>query len=205
MLDLQRLGEALVVHDPFSYFVAKDVLSPAQLSNIQTDFPNIAQAGVYPLSELDYGPAFERLILDIKSRDLEEVLEKKFDVDLSDKPLMITVRGQCHRRDGRIHTDSTDKIVTCLLYLNDAWGDGGGRLRLLKNGTNLDDMLTEVPPDGGTFVAFRRAHNSWHGHLPYEGPRRYVMFNWVRSEAVLMKNIGRTRIAARMRRLNPFA
>jgi hypothetical protein len=25
---------------------------------------------------------------------------------------MITVRGRCHARDGKIHTDSKDKIVT---------------------------------------------------------------------------------------------
>ncbi len=118
---------------------------------------------------------------------------------------MITVRGHCARRDGRIHTDSTDKIVTCLLYLNDSWAEDGGRLRLLRNGHDIDDDITEMPPNGGTFVAFRRSDNSWHGHLPFEGPRRYVMFNWVRSEAVLMKNLGRHTLSARLKRLNPFA
>jgi hypothetical protein len=205
MLKLDRLQAAPVAHEPFWYFVAGDVLDADALVKIRDDFPPITQPGVFPLSELTYGPQFERLILDIKSRDLEEILEKKFDVDLSDKPLMITVRGQCARRDGRIHTDSTDKIVTCLLYLNDTWSEGGGRLRLLRNGHDLEDVIAEVPPNGGTLVAFKRADNSWHGHHPFEGQRRYVMFNWVRSEAVLMKNMGRHKLSARLKRMNPFA
>jgi len=205
MLKLDRLAEAVVATQPFTYLVAKDVLDKDDLARIKPDFPQITQSGVFPLSELTYGPQFERLILEIKGREIEEVLERKLDVDLSDKPLMVTVRGCCHRRDGRIHTDSTDKIVTCLLYLNDAWDGSGGRLRLLRSGDSIEDILAEVPPDGGTLVAFKRSHNSWHGHLPFVGQRRYVMFNWVRSDAVLMKHMSRARITARVRRLNPFS
>jgi hypothetical protein len=83
---------------------------------------------------------------------------------------MITVRGRCHRRDGKIHTDSKDKIVTGLLNLNNPdWAPASGRLRLLRSGTDLEDMLVEVPPTGGTMAVFKRSSNSWHGHHPYEG------------------------------------
>lgn len=205
VIEFERIAGAEVQHQPFSFFMARDVLPSAALGEVRRDFPAITGSGVYPLKELAYGDAFARLVDDIKSRRLEEILEEKFDVELADKPLMITVRGHCARRDGRIHTDSTDKIVTCLLYLNDSWGEDGGRLRLLRNGHDIDAVIAEVPPDGGTFVAFKRSDNSWHGHLPFEGPRRYVMFNWVRSEAVLMKNIGRHMLSARLKRLNPFA
>lgn len=205
MINFDAIAEAPVTQEPFKYFAAEGVLSPDALASIRGDFPNIKKPGIFPLSELSYGPEFETLIGDIRSRELEEILERKFDVELADKPLMITVRGYCQKKDGRIHTDSLDKIVTCLLYLNENWDRDGGRLRLLRNGTDLDDMLAEIPPDGGTFVAFKRSDNSWHGHHPFEGPRRYVMFNWVRSEATLMKNIGRHTISARLKRLNPFA
>lgn len=205
MIEFDRIAATEVCRQPFSFFLVRDVLSPDALSEVRKDFPAITQPGVYPLKELTYGAAFERLIDDIRSRRLEEMLEEKFEVALADKPLMITVRGYCARRDGRIHTDSTDKIVTCLLYLNDDWGEDGGRLRLLRNGHDIEDVIAEVPPNGGTLVAFKRSDNSWHGHLPYEGPRRYVMFNWVRSEAALMKNIGRHTLSARLKRLNPFA
>lgn len=204
MLNFDAIRKTPVATEPFPHFLALGTLSNDALAHIRPDFPPIKQPGVFPLPELTYGPAFSSLIEDIRSRDLEKILEEKFDLDLSDKPLMITVRGYCQKKDGRIHTDSTDKIVTCLLYLNDTWGADGGRLRLLRNGTDIDSTICEIPPDGGTFVAFKRTDNSWHGHHPFEGQRRYIMFNWVRSEATLMKNNLRHTLSAKLKRLNPF-
>jgi hypothetical protein len=204
MLDLQAIRNAPVAEEPFRYFTASGVLTGGALDQAIRDFPRIDAPGVFPLEELSPGPAFNALIDEIHGAELEELIEEKLGVDLSDYPLMVTVRGHCHRRDGRIHTDSTDKVVTCLLYLNQPWQGGGGRLRLLRNGTDMEDYLTEIPPDGGTLVAFKRADNSWHGHLPFEGQRRYVMFNWVRSDAALTRNILRHRVSAGLKRLNPF-
>ena len=74
-------------------------------------------------------------------------LERKFGLDLSASPTMFTVRGVCGADDGQIHTDSKSKIITVLLYLNEAWAPDGGRLRLLRNGDDLNAIITEVPPD----------------------------------------------------------
>ena len=118
---------------------------------------------------------------------------------------MITVRGHCQKKDGRIHTDSKDKLVTCLLYLNDpSWSPQGGRLRLLRNGKDLNSTIAEVPPEGGNFVAFKRTENSWHGHEPFEGQRRYIMFNWLQSDVALAKNLGRHRLSAVFKRMGLF-
>lgn len=205
MLDTSKIASTSVNRAPFPYFTVTGVLSEESLARVRNSFPKIERAGVFPLDELSYEGGFAELIGDIKSSELEEIMSRQFQVDLSDKPLMITVRGRCARRDGRIHTDSKDKIVTCLLYLNDPWAEDGGRLRLLRNGRNLDDVIAEVPPDGGTLVAFRRTDNSWHGHKPFEGQRRYIMFNWVQSQATLDKNIRRHTISARLKRLGlPF-
>lgn len=204
MLDIEAIERAAVAHEPFSYFCAQQVLSRPTLSAVIGDFPKIEGPGVFSLDDLVAGPAFESLVDDIRGAELAQLLERKLDVKLADLPLMITVRGRCHRRDGRIHTDSLDKVVTCLLYLNEPWESSGGRLRLLRNGRDIDDYLAEIPPDGGTLVAFKRSDNSWHGHLPFEGRRRYVMFNWVRSESALTRNVLRHRVSAGFKRLNPF-
>ena len=34
---------------------------------------------------------------------------------------MITVRGRCAAKDGRIHTDTPTKLITVLIYFNDQW------------------------------------------------------------------------------------
>ena len=205
VLDLTRIKEAAVTAEPFSYFAVEQVLAPEDLAAIRADFPQIGRPGIFPLSELDYGPRFAALIEAIRSPELAQILSQKFGIGLTELPQMITVRGQAQKRDGRIHTDSRDKIVTCLLYLNPEWDSSTGRLRLLRNGHDLEDYLTEIPPHGGTLVAFKVSDRSWHGHHPYVGERRYVMFNWVRSEAALSRHISRHKLSAKIKRLNPFA
>jgi len=206
MLNLEAIRSAPVAREPFPHFLVEHVLDAEALRKIRGDFPNITSTGIYPVDELKYGPSFSALIDEIRSSDLQDILSEKLEVPLDGRPLMITVRGNCHRKDGKIHTDSEDKVVTCLLYLNDdAWVGETGRLRLVRSGTNLDDMIAEVPPNGGTLVVFKRTNNSWHGHHPFEGPRRYVMFNWLTSNVALTKNVGRHKLSARLKRLNPFA
>lgn len=197
MLDLDRIAATKAIHSPFSYLTAEGVLDRSALAEIIGDFPFLMGTGIYPLSGLTYGPSFARLVEAIRQKRLRELMEEKFDIDLADKPLMITVRGFCQPKDGRIHVDSKDKLVTCLLYLNGPyWSGEGGSLRLLRGPDSLDDAIAEIPPLGGTLVAFRRSDNSWHGHEPYEGERRAIMFNWMASEAVLRKNLARHKLSA---------
>jgi hypothetical protein len=204
LINLERLAAAPAETAPFPYFTASDVLSPDQLAAVTRDFPQIDQPGLFPLSDLTYGAAFKQLVEDLRRPEFAALMERKLGVDLADKPMLITVRGRCARRDGRTHTDSEDKVATGLLYLNEAgWDEPGGRLRLLRSG-DVNDVIAEVPPLGGTLVAFRRTDRSWHGHEPFEGRRRYVMFNWVRSEAVLAKNVARHKLSSAIKRLDPF-
>jgi hypothetical protein len=205
VIDFDAIARTEVTQEPFRFFAAPGVLGAADLAGARADFPDIRKPGIFPLSELSYGPRFARLIEDIRSPELEDVMAAKYGVDLSDKPLMITVRGRAQRKDGRVHTDTKAKFVTCLLYLNESWDEGGGRLRLLRRPDDLDDFIAEIPPNGGTLVSFLRAENSWHGHEPHVGERRYVMFNWMTSAAALEHELGRHRFSARVKRLNPFA
>ena len=205
MIDLDAIAKAEVNREPFRFFGAPDVLSAADLTAVRADFPDIRKPGIFPLSELSYGPAFWRLIEDIRSPELEDVMAEKYGVDLSGKPLMITVRGQAQKKDGRIHPDTKTKFVTCLLYLNEMWNESEGRLRMLRKPDDLNDFIAEIPPNGGTLASFLRSEISWHGHQPYVGERRYVMFNWMTSAAALNRELGRHRFSARIKQLDPFA
>lgn len=202
MLNLSALAASPAFAEPFPFFTAQNALDAAAVTAVGKAFPAVPGPGIFPLSELEFGGAFADLIADIESAELEALVGEKLGVALTGLPLMITVRGFCRARDGRIHNDSKDKIATCLLYLNEAgWNAGGGRLRLLRDGKNLDNVIAEIAPDGGNFVAFRRTDNSWHGHASYEGPRRYIMFNWLASDVALAKNVGRHKISAAFKRL----
>ena len=161
----------------------------------------MGRPGSFPLREVSYGPAFAKLIEDMRSDEFRQAFEEKFNVDLTNRPDMITVRGRCSEKDGKIHTDSETKIITILIYMNPAWEPSGGRLRLLRSGNDLDDVILEVPPTEGTLLAFRRSNNSWHGHKPFSGPRRVIQFNWVTSEAVVRREQNRHRLSAWTKKL----
>ena len=172
---------------------------------VDPDFPPISKGGSFPVQGLTYGPGFAALLEEVRARPFWEAMSEKFGLDLFALPQMITVRGRCQLKDGRIHPDTDTKVITCLIYLNRDWGSTEGRLRMLRSATNLEDYVVEVPPAWGTLLAFRRADNSYHGHTPFEGTRRSIQINWVTSQDVVDRELSRHRVSARIKRLLPFA
>jgi len=75
-------------------------------------------------------------------------------------------------------------LATALLYLSPSWPDiSEGCLRFLNRIDDIDDLAApEIKPVYGNFVVFRRADNSFHGHLPHEGERRVIQIAWLTSE-----------------------
>ena len=165
--------------DPFQYVIVPNCIEGDTLKRINLDFPTVPGPGSHPPSELDVRGHFAELLKELEGPMFRDAVEKKSGIDLERRPTMCTVRGYLQKKDGGIHTDSKTKIITVLLYLNEHWSDEGGRLRLLRNGTDLESYAAEVPPTDGTLLLFLRSNNSWHGHKPYERPRRAVQFNWV--------------------------
>jgi SM-20-related protein len=200
MLDLERFRNTPLTREPFDFLIVPEFVKAEARPVIDNDYPEVARPGSFPLREVNYGPAFANLIEDMRSDEFRQAFEEKFNVDLTNRPDMITVRGRCSEKDGKIHTDSETKIITILIYMNPAWEPSGGRLRLLRSGSNLDDVILEVPPTEGTLLAFRRSNNSWHGHKPFSGPRRVIQFNWVTSEAVVRREQNRHRLSAWMKK-----
>lgn len=205
-MNLDVLKNAERVTDPFDFVVAPGFLNPEYADEIYRDFPAIDRGGSFPVSELDYGPAFARLLDEVQGPEFWAVMSEIYGIDLFKYPQMITVRGRCVKKDGRIHPDTETKIVTCLIYLNKpGWQSPDGRLRMLRSATDLEDYVAEAPPEFGTLLTFRRADNSYHGHTPFEGERRSIQINWVVSQEVVDKELSRHRMSARLKKLVPFA
>jgi hypothetical protein len=201
-LDLARFCQTPLAVEPFDHLVVGDFLRPSHAAAVRADFPAIAHPGLVPLSEIEVGPSLAILLGELTSRTLETAFSRKFGVDLSRYALMVTLRGRCRRTDGRIHTDSVDKVLTALLYLNDAWAEAEGRLRFLRGPDDIDDVACEVAPECGTLVAFRRSERSYHGHKPFVGERRYIMMNWLRNRAAVERELMRHRLSARVHRIS---
>jgi len=200
-LDLAAFSSTPLVRRPFEYLVLPNFVKPEGRAAIHADYPKIDRPGSFPVCELTYGPAFQSLLEALGGDEFRQAFEAKFGVDLKGRPTVVTVRGRCGPKDGNIHTDQESKILTVLIYMNRQWEQTGGCLRLLRSGTDIEDVITEIPPRDGTLVAFRRSENSWHGHKPFLGERRVIQLNWVTSGRVKLYEVLRHRASAWMKKL----
>ena len=200
-IDLDALRDAQPTTEPFSFVIVPGFVKEAAHEAISADFPSIRHAGSFPPSTLRYGPAFQTLIDEIQGPAMAACVSKKFGIDLSRSPTMVTVRGMSRGSDGKIHSDSRTKLITALIYMNDAWENPTGRLRLLRSARTLDDIIAEVPPERGTLLMFKNAPNAWHGFESFSGPRRVVQLNWVTDESVVQREQNRHRRSAFFKRL----
>jgi hypothetical protein len=200
-LDIEAFRRTALVTDPFPYLIVPGFVPPAARAALDRDYPAIEQPGSFPVADLRYGPAFADFLAELGGPALRAAFAEKFGLDLEGRPTMITVRGQARAGDGKIHTDTSTKLITVLIYMNEAWEAPGGRLRLLRSPDDLEDVIAEVPPAAGTLLAFRVTANSWHGHHPVSGPRRVIQLNWVESERVVRRERLRHGVSARVKRL----
>src|SRR6185312_5446219 len=200
-LDLAAFERTPLAREPFPWLVVPGFVPPAARAALTRDYPAIEKPGSFPVGDLSYGPAFREFVAELEGPALREAFAAKFGMDLADRPMTITVRGQARAADGRIHTDTATKLITVLIYMNESWEAPGGRLRLLRSPDNLEDVIAEVPPAAGTLLAFRVTPHSWHGHAPVSGPRRVIQLNWVESERVARRERLRHGLSARMKRL----
>jgi SM-20-related protein len=200
-LQLAKLRAAKLETSPYTYTIVPGFLTPETVARINATYPKIDKGGSYPIESLDAGMAIKDVIDELDSPEFEQLIAEKFDVQLAGRPKMYSLRAYTRAKDGQIHTDSRDKIITVLLYLNENWQQPGGRLRVLNNGEDVDNFAAEVPPDNGTLLIFKRADNSWHGHHPFDGPRRSLQMNWMTSEGSKGFHAIRHKISAAVKKL----
>lgn len=204
-LDIASIRAARTERQPYNYMVAEHVIRPGSVDGLRANFPDIREPGFFPEEDITPKGAFATLLTEMKSRELSEIVSEKLDIDLVEKPKMITIRKLSAAKDGRIHTDSESKIATLLVYLNDSWqASSAGRLRVLRNGQDFENMAEEISPVVGSLFAFRRADNSWHGHTSFVGERRVVQMTWLRSQADVERKKSRGSLSHMLKRFLPF-
>lgn len=201
MVDLDALAATPLQHEPYDHLIVPRFLPEDAVRQALADFPRTGGPGSFPVQTLRYGPRFAALLDELRGDAMRDAFAAKFGVDLAGRPTMITVRGECRPTDGRIHTDSADKIITVLIYLNQGWQSAGGRLRILRSGHDLDDYAAEAAPEAGSLLAFRRSETSFHGHHPFSGERRAIQLNWVTSRRYVIREQLRHRVSAFAKRL----
>ena len=204
-IDIKKFRGAECLVDPFQFTVVPGILDPEQVEEVNADYPVIEKAGNFPIQGLTYGPHFQSFLDEFKSPEFREAVEEKFEIDLCGLDHLVSIRAFSHKSDGNIHTDAPAKILTALIYLNEDWSSDGGRLRLLRNGDDIEDYVAEVPPIAGTLLMFKRSDNSWHGHKPFVGPRRTVQINWVTDATAASKQYRPMTLKRKVKRNRPVS
>ncbi|MBV8558439.1 MAG: hypothetical protein JO116_23100, partial [Planctomycetaceae bacterium] len=89
-LDLAAFRATPLTKEPFDYLILPGFLKPEARAAINADYPEVTRPGSFPLSEVSYGPAFAAMIDELRSAEVQHAFEKKFAMDLTDRPTMIT-------------------------------------------------------------------------------------------------------------------
>jgi SM-20-related protein len=197
-----------VASSPFPHLVVPGFVPPDILPRVVADLPALSRRGSFPITSLRFGPMAQALMQELERPRLRDAIASRFGLDLSDAPSMVTLRGQSTERDGRIHTDSTAKRVTVLLYLNpetEAWSRQEGCLRLLRGPSDIEDYEIEVPPVNGTLLVFPNSAEAWHGHKQFLGQRYVVQLNYMTNDDRARAELRRHRLSAFLKRLSPAA
>ncbi|KAK3265168.1 hypothetical protein CYMTET_26130 [Cymbomonas tetramitiformis] len=190
-LNLEKLKAAVVKLRPYEHVFVEKFISPQDLKVINDDFPpslkttpHVEERTLREAREI-YG-AFATLLAEMRSPELQELLQTKFRQDLNSTGKRLSMRGITKVGDGRIHCDKESKVLTILLYLNEAWPQkgSGGHLRLLTS-RNYRDYVEQIPSYQGNLVVFKNPSRGkmirkagFHGYLPYLGERRVIQLNY---------------------------
>jgi SM-20-related protein len=196
ILEPEAIRESAYASTPFPHFLGSSFLRPEKIDELRSDYPPITKPGYLTVDDIPLSGSFKTLIDELESPELTEVLSQRFGVDLHPFPRLTTVRRVSQAKDGRIHTDGPSKVMTMLVYMNDAWDEAeDGRLRVLYDGEHFEPYACEVPPVMGTVFGFLRSDTSWHGHKPFTGERRVVQTAWIRDSAELERKKSRNTLA----------
>ncbi len=202
ILNLAALQAQTLALQPYPYLVFENFIDPNLEPAIHAAFPKINKDGSFPLSAFQLTGIMRELIDALNSDALRQAIATKFALNLDLRPTTITLRGYCTLgRDGKIHTDSKDKLITVLLYLGADAAASKGCLRILYNKQDLNHYAAEISPAFGNVAMFQVTENGWHGFTPVQGQRRAIQLNYVVSTRVATKNIWRHKIAAFIKRL----
>ncbi len=209
VLDFEALRAARVSNDPFAHILLPRFVKPEALGAVFADLPPMKGRGSFPIEALKLGPAAKSVIAGLQDETFRQIVAEKFGLDLKSAPSMTTLRGMSGDQDGRIHTDSSAKRVTILLYLNPsdkaAWGRQEGCLRLLRGPDDIEDYAAEVPPVDGTLLVFPNGPTTWHGHKRYVGQRYVVQMNYMTTSTKAKAEMRRHHLSALIKRLTRAA
>jgi len=188
MIDLTQVAARTLNTEPYSWVAVSGLFSPHEAEALATSFPRdhfktvagyggekdyeyearalIAMGSDAISYSEDLSDAWLRLAQDFLSPAYRTALSLLTACDLTKAQLEVNV---FHYGPGALlgpHPDLPDKLVTHVMYFNQAWNaTDGGCLNILRSGSP-DDVAAEIAPLVGNSAVLVRSENSWHAVSP---------------------------------------
>jgi hypothetical protein len=183
VLHLDSFSRSSLHSEPFAYAVINGLFEPADGAKLAATYPTdhyrIVSGGEEKAYRYDARPLvpfggtdvcfpdqlsaeWRALATDLANPAYRNAIGAFTHLDLSDAPLEVNIFHYGPRCLLEPHRDLDDKIVTHVLYFNDAWDPAdGGCLRILRS-SDVNDCVCEVPPIVGSSAIIVQSDRSWH-------------------------------------------
>lgn len=184
MIDFERFTPELLASEPYRWAFVGELFSSADAADLVNTFPrdhfktvkgydgekgyeyearSLVMMGANVASRPEFlSRSWRRLADDLVSADYRNAMSRLTGLDLSELPLEINVFHYGRSAWLGPHVDLRDKLVTHVLYFNEAWDErDGGCLTILRS-SDMDDREKVILPLIGNSAVLVRSENSWH-------------------------------------------
>lgn len=188
MIDLTRLTPEALATEPYHWAFVGGLFSPADADALARTFPrdhfktvrgydgekgfeyearSLVGMGAGEASHVGrLSESWRRLAADLLSPEYRAVVSRMTGLDVSGLWMEANVSHYGARAWLGPHVDLADKVVTHVLYFNEAWDvRDGGCLTILRS-PDMADAVRVIPPLVGNSAVLVRSQNSWHAVSP---------------------------------------
>jgi hypothetical protein len=188
MIHFSRIAEHELESQPYRWDVIDGLFSPGDAAALATTYPRdhfkrladyagekdfeyearalIGMGETTVSRPKELSAAWQTLALDFLSPQYRAAMSSLTGIDLSHAPLEVNVFHYPPGGSLGPHSDLRDKIVTHVLYFNEAWNEADGGSLMILGSKDEGDVVRTVPPIVGTSAVLVRSDNSWHAVSP---------------------------------------
>ncbi len=188
MIDLDRIRSSKLESEPFQWAAIDRLFRRSDADRLARTFPAdhyklvsgyggekdyeyearelIAMGGDKVSHAADLSYEWRSLAEDFLSPSYRNALSELTGCDLSAAPLEVNVFHYGPGASLGAHSDLPDKVVTHVLYFNDAWDPRNGGCLSILSAKDPAAVVAEIPPIVGSSAVLVRSDNSWHAVSP---------------------------------------
>ncbi|MDP9194768.1 MAG: polysaccharide pyruvyl transferase family protein [Acidobacteriota bacterium] len=188
MIDLDRIRKGQLEAEPYRWAAIDRLFRRSDSDRLARTFPSdhyklvsgyggekdyeyearelIAMGAVKVSHAADLSHEWRNLAEDFLSPSYRNALSELTGIDLSAAPLEVNVFHYGPGASLGAHSDLPDKIVTHVLYFNDAWDPKNGGCLSILSAKDPAAVVAEIPPIVGSSAVLVRSDNSWHAVSP---------------------------------------